>query len=98
MGYYHIELSSGEKRLCTIFLPRGNYHYQKLSIGVGNPRYISGENIQTIFRVKYSAPIHKYVVIITKKHFIDNLKALVKVLQKIVEEGLKVNPEKSFFR
>ena len=28
MGYYHIELSPGDKHLCTIVLPWGKYEYK----------------------------------------------------------------------
>ena len=33
MGYYHIELSSKSKKLCTIFTQWGKYEYQRLPIG-----------------------------------------------------------------
>ena len=33
MGYYHIELSSGAKQLCTSILPWDNYEYKKLTPG-----------------------------------------------------------------
>ena len=44
MGYYHIELSTGSKRICTIVLPWGKYKYQKLPLGVYNSPDIFQEN------------------------------------------------------
>ena len=37
------------------------------------------------------------VIVITKQDFVDHLEAIEKVLQKILESGLKVNAEKSLF-
>ena len=37
------------------------------------------------------------VLVIRKINFEENLKSLDRVLQRLVEAGLKVNPEKSFF-
>ena len=36
MGYYHIGLSPGSKKICTIVLPWGKYEYQKIHMGVCN--------------------------------------------------------------
>ena len=44
--------------------------------------------------------VHAYilnVLVITNRKFLDCLKDLENVLQKLVEAGLKVNAEKSFF-
>ena len=37
------------------------------------------------------------VLVITQNSFEDHLKALDRVLQRLAEAGLKVNPEKEFF-
>ena len=37
------------------------------------------------------------VIVITNQDFIDHLNAIENVLQKILQEGLKVNMEKAFF-
>ena len=45
--------------------------------------------------------VHEYIdkiLVITKYDFIDHLKDLEKVLQKLVESGLKINAETSLFR
>ena len=45
--------------------------------------------------------IREYIdnlIVINKHDFVDHLKVIEKVLQKLVEEGLKVNAERLFFR
>ena len=49
MGYYHIELSPGDKHICTIVLPWGKYEYQNLPMGVCNGPNIFQENISKLF-------------------------------------------------
>ena len=49
MGYYHIELSPGDKQLCTIVLPWGKYEYQNLPMGVCNGPNIFQEKISELF-------------------------------------------------
>ena len=45
MRYYHINLSTDSKQLCTIVLPWGKYEYQKLPMGI----HFLRENEQTIW-------------------------------------------------
>ena len=76
MGYYHIELSSGAKQLCTIVITWGKYEYQKLSMGVCNSPDIFQENISEIF--DGSDMVHVYiddVLFITRNDSKDHLKA-----------------------
>ena len=94
MWYYHIELSPGAKQICTIILPWGKYKYQKLPMGVCNSPYIFQENIPKIF--DYLDMVRSYiydVIIITKNNFEGHIKALYRVLQRLVEAGLNVNTE-----
>ena len=49
MGYYHIELSPGDKHLCKIVLPWGKHEYQNLPMGVYNILDISQEKISKLF-------------------------------------------------
>ena len=42
MGYYHIEFSTGLKRIFTIILPCVKYEYQKLPMGVCNSPDVLG--------------------------------------------------------
>ena len=92
MGYYHIELSPRAKHLCTIVLPWVKYEYQKLPMGVFNSPDIFQEKISELF--DGFNMVHEYiddVLFITKNNFKDHLKALYRVLQRLVEAGLKVN-------
>ena len=49
MGYYHIELCTESKRLCTIVLPWGKYEYQKLQMGLCNSPDIFQEKMNCRF-------------------------------------------------
>ena len=98
IGYYHIKLSPVVKQLCTIVLSWGEYKYQTLPMGVCNSTSIFQEKISELFDRFYTVHAHiNDMLIITKYEFVDHLMALGKVLQKLVEAGLKVNVEKSFF-
>ena len=98
MGYYHIELSPGSRHLFTIVLPWGKYEYQKLLMVVCNSPNISQENISEIF--DSFDMVRAYiddVLVITRNNSEDHQKSLDRVLQRLVEAGLKVNTEKTFF-
>ena len=49
MGYYHIELDSKSKQLCTIVLPWGKYEYQKSSMRLYNSPDIFQEKMNELF-------------------------------------------------
>ena len=49
MGYYHIELMSFSKRLCTIVMPWGKYKYQCLPMGLCNSPDIFQEHMFELF-------------------------------------------------
>ena len=93
MGYYHIKLSPGAKHLCTILIPwEGGYEYHKLPVGGCEIPDIFQVNISELFEVFYM--VRKYidnVLAINKNWFADYLNALDRVLQKLMEEGLKLN-------
>ena len=95
MGYYHIELSTGAKHLCTIVLPWDKYEYQKLPMGVYNSPNIFQEKISKLFDgFDMVCDYIDDVLVITKNNSEEHLKALYKALQRLSEEGLKVNTEK----
>ena len=49
-GYYHIELSPGDKQFSTIVIPWEKDEYQKLPMGVCNSPGIFQENISKLFK------------------------------------------------
>ena len=49
MVYYHIELSSNSKELCTIVTQWVNYKYQRLPMGVCNSPNIFHEKMSELF-------------------------------------------------
>ena len=88
MGYYHIELSSGDKQLCKIVLPWGKYKYQNLPMGVSNSPDIFQEKISKLFNGFDMIGDYIDVVIVrTKNKPEDHLKSLDSVW---VQAGLMV--------
>ena len=90
MGYYHIRLSPGSSRLCTMVLPYGKYEYLKLSMGLINSPDIFQEKISELF---YGFEhVHAYIddiLLTTKKDWSNHLLELERVLQKLPEAGLE---------
>ena len=98
MGYYHIRLSPGSSRLCTMVLPFGKYEYLKLPMGLINSPDIFQEKISELFYgFEHVRAYIDDILLTTKKDWSDHLLELEQVLQKLAEEGLKVNANKSFF-
>jgi hypothetical protein len=48
MGYYHIELGTLTKEMCTIITPWGKYEYQRLLIGLCNASDIFQEKMSQL--------------------------------------------------
>ena len=86
MGYYHLELSPGAKKPCTMVLPWGKHEYQKPPMGVCYSHDIFQENISELFDGFYMVrPYIDDILVITKNNSKDHLKASDRVLQKLVE-------------
>ena len=49
IGYYHIWLSENASNLCTIVLPRENYRYKRLPMGVANYPDILQQKMNDLF-------------------------------------------------
>ena len=74
MGYYHIELWPGAKKLCTSVLPWGKYEYQKLPMWVCNSPNIFQENISKLF--DSFDMIRSYIddlIVITKNNYEESI-------------------------
>ena len=60
MGYYHIELTSFSKRLCTIIMPWGKYEYQHLPMGLCNsPDIFSRAHVRALFGFRVCPSTHR---------------------------------------
>ena len=87
MGYYHIQLSENTSNLCTTILPWG-------------------ANSPDIFQQKMNDLFHGFefiyayidgILILTKGDWTDHVQKLELTLNKLKENGLKFNIEKSLF-
>ena len=98
MGYYHIELDSSSKTLCTIVLPWGKYEYQRLPMGLCNSPDIFQEKMTSLMSgLEFVRAYIDDLLCITKGDWDDHLDKLDKVFQRLQDAGLKVNANKSFF-
>ena len=96
MGYYHIRLSEQAINLCTIILPWGKYRYKRLTMGVSNSPDIFQEKMNEMFRCfEFIRAYIDDLLIITKGYLSDHLEKLEQTLQKLKENGIKFNIEKS---
>ena len=98
MGYYHIELDTISRKLCTIVLPWGKYQYQKLPMGLCNSPDIFQQKMNELFVGLDN--VRAYIddlLILSTKSFDKHLEDLDKVFYRLKQAGLKVNAKKSFF-
>ena len=99
IGYYHIDLSPGEKQLYTIVLLRGKWEYQKLYMGfITAPKFYRRRYMIYLGGGLYGILIYRQCTSYNQNDFKDHLNSLEKVFQKLSEVVLKVSTEKSFFR
>ena len=98
MGYYHICLGEQASNLCTIILPWAKCRYKRLPMGVSNSPDIFQEKINEMFcGFEFIQAYTNDMLIITKGDWSDHLEKLELTLQKLKDNGLKCNIEKSFF-
>jgi len=98
MGYYHIELSPHSKELCTIVLPWGKYEYQRIPMGLCNSPDIFQEKMSTLMEgLEFVRTYIDDLLSLTKGTFEDHLTKLELVFERLLQAGLKVNANKSFF-
>ena len=97
MGYYHIELDSSSKALCTIVLPWGKYEYQRLPMGLCNSPDIFQEKMSTLMAgLEFVRAYIDDLLCITKGDWNDHLNKLTEVFKRLQQAGLKVNAKKLF--
>ena len=98
MGYYHTNLYTDSKQLCTIVLPRGKYEYQKLQTCLCNSPDIFQEKMDELFNgLEYVRAYIDDLIIISNGNIEDHLNKVKIVLKKLKAAGFKINAEKSKF-
>ena len=98
MVYYHIELSSESKELCTITTQWGKYEYQRLPMGLCNSPDIFQEKMSELLAGLDTVRVYiDDILHITKGSFEDHLEKLDEVFSRLDAVGLKVNFGKSSF-
>ena len=98
MGYYHLELSTKSRELCTIVPPFGKYEYQRIPVGLCNSPDIFQEKMNELF--EGLSHVRAYIddlLCLTKGTFNEHLEKLEGIFSRLQRVGLKVNATKSFF-
>ena len=86
MGYYHMELMSFSKRLCTIVTPWGKYKYQHLPMGLCNSPDIFQECMFELFLDLEYVQAHIEDLLVTSCSTLEeHLEWLEKVLLQLSE-------------
>lgn len=93
MMYYAFELDEESKELCTIVTPFGKYQYCRLAMGLKPSPDIAQYHIEKILD---GLDVEVYIddVGIFSNDYDEHLQMIAKVLTRLQEAGLKVNPEK----
>ena len=98
MGYYTIRLDADSQKICTIILPWGKYSYLRLPMGIAGSPDIFQEKMSGLMEdLDYVRTYLDDLLTLTKSTFEDHLNKLRKVLEKLLEKGLRVNASKSHF-
>ena len=98
MGYYTIRLDADSQKICTIILPWGKYSYLRLPMGIAGSPDIFQEKMSGLMEdLDYVRTYLDDLLTLTKSTFEDHLNKLRKVLEKLLEKGLRVNAAKSHF-
>ena len=98
MGYYHIELSSKSKELCTIVTQWGKYEYQLFPMSLCNSPDIFQEKMSEIFVGLDN--VHVYInemLHFTKRSWKEHITVLKETFSRLQMARLKVKARKSCF-
>ena len=98
MGYYHFLLDDLAKNLTAISLPWGNYHYNRLPMGIMIAVDIFQREMSILF---HDMPFVKIylddILIVSYNNILDHLDKLAQALQRLLEANLKVKIQKCKF-
>ena len=96
MGYYHIELSTKSKELCTIVTQWGKYKYQRLTMGMCNSPDIFQEKMSELFIGLDTVRVYIYDLLhVTKFSWTEHLSIIEEMFTRLQKAGLKFNASKS---
>ena len=93
MMYYSFELDEPSKELCTIVTPFGKFQYCRLAMGLKPAPDIAQHMIESILK---DLDVECYIDDggIFSNDYTEHLQTISKVLQRLQDNGLKVNPTK----
>ena len=98
MGYYHILLTPGSARMCTVVFPWGKYEYTRLPMGLCNSPDIFQEKIGELMHdLEFTRAYIDDLLIVSTGSFQDHLRKMEQVFARLQKAGLKVNASKSSF-
>ncbi|MGH3054181.1 MAG: RNase H-like domain-containing protein, partial [Gaiellaceae bacterium] len=95
MGYFHLELDSSSRELCTIVVPWGKYRFKRLPLGVHPAVDIFQAVMQSLFQDFDKVRVFlDDLKLTTSESFEDHLKHLSKILQVLLDNNLSLNVKK----
>ena len=97
MGYYHIELISKSKELCTIVTQWGKYEYQLLPMGVQQSLHLPRKMSELFVGLDTLRVYIDELLHVTKGSWAEHLTVLKEMFTRLQKAGLKVNASKSCF-
>ena len=94
MMYYNLELDDESKELCTIVTPYGKFAYQRMAMGLKTAPDEAQSIIEECLRDLNVDVYIDDIGIFTKGSYEEHLELIGKVLQRLEENGFRVNPMK----
>ena len=98
MGYYSIRLSPESSDACTIVTEFGKFKYKRLPMGVScSPDIFQSKINELLGDIEGICAYLDDLLLLSKGSWEDHLDRLEEVIKRLRDEGLKVNPLKSYF-
>jgi hypothetical protein len=94
MQYYTFELDDPSKELCTICMPFGNYHYNRLPMGISQSPDIAQEIMEDLFRQFAEVDVYIDDIGVFSNDWQQHCASLSKILALLEQNNFIVNPYK----
>ena len=97
-SYYAMNIQKRMQKYLVIILPWSKYVYLKMPMGLNISADVFQRELSRLFQgMPYVLVYIDDILVITKGTFEQHLKAVQQVLEKLIEVGMQINVDKSFF-